>query len=126
MSLTVSSVTANRYAHALSGAASAPTSTKKTNSLFDQTDITGAAAATPSQFAQTIKSLNQPEGIKSLGADAVFAALDQSKAGSVDKKKFSSGMTKLLSVLNTQAMPTTVSSAASAGSAQSASSGMKL
>ena len=105
MSLTVSGVAASRYAREVSGGAHAPTASQKMSSVFDKIDVSGTGSITRAQLAQKFKGLNLPEGIKALGPDAVFSALDQSKTGSVDKKKFSSGMIKLLSTLKLRRRP---------------------
>jgi Ca2+-binding EF-hand superfamily protein len=100
MTMSISALSNNRTAHSVSGANSTTTSTKKASSLFDQMDVTGIGSVSRNQFARNFKSLNLPSGIKSLGADKVFSALDASGKGAIGKKEFSSGMIKMLSALN--------------------------
>jgi hypothetical protein len=96
MSMSVSGVAGSYSPQAMSGASMRAPPAQKMANLFAKIDTSGAGSITKAQFMQAFQTMKPTAGFVAMGADAVYAALDPSRSGSVSKQAFVSGMTSLM------------------------------
>ncbi len=87
----------------MSGASARQPLAQQFNSIFRQLTTPGSGVVTKDQFAQAFSTLNPPASFQSLGANAIFSALDPSNSGAVSRQAFIQGLVGLSSELNSQA-----------------------
>ena len=100
--------------HAMSGASGAGFSPlQKMTSLFNSIDTNGSGTIIKAQFNTAFATKNPPTVFKNAGADAIWAALDPGRTGSVNKDTFVSAMSGLMASLRAATPDRSSASAAS-------------
>ena len=104
MTSAISGVAGGMSPQVMSGASMRQPPAQRMGNLFNKIDSSGSGTITKAQFEQAFQSMNPPQGLKSMGADAVFSKLDPNNTGSVDKQQFVSGMKQVLSQMRSQSV----------------------
>jgi len=102
MTSAISGVAGGMSPQVMSGASMRQPPAQRMGNLFNKIDSSGSGTITKAQFEQAFQSMNPPQGLKSMGADAIFSQLDPNNTGSVDKQQFVSGMKQVLSQMRSQ------------------------
>ncbi len=85
---------------AMTGASARQPLAQQYNNMFSQLTTPGSGVVTKDQFTQAFSSLNPPSNFQSMGASAVFSALDPSNSGAVSRQDFIQGLKALSAQLN--------------------------
>ena len=94
--MSISALAATSGPQVMSGASSYAPASQKMSNLFDQIDASGSGTISQSQFNQAFQTLNPPRDFQAQGAPAVWAQLDPTNSGSVNKQDFISAMTGMM------------------------------
>jgi EF-hand domain pair len=94
--MSISAVMASVGPQMMSGASTYAPASQKMSNLFEQIDTSGSGTITQAQFNQAFQTLNPPGDFKAQGAAAVWAQLDPTNSGSVNKQDFVTAMTSLM------------------------------
>ena len=100
MSFNVSGVGGSAAPQVMSGASARQPLSQQYNNMFSLLTTPGSGVVTKAQFTQAFSSLNPPSSFQSMGANAVFSALDPTNSGSVSRQNFIQGLKALSSQLN--------------------------
>ena len=98
----VSAISGGYRPQVTSGASMRQAPAQRMTNLFNTIDTSGSGSITKAQFEQAFQSMNPPQGLQSMGADAVWNQLDPNNTGSVSKQDFVSTMTNVLSQMHAQ------------------------
>jgi Ca2+-binding EF-hand superfamily protein len=99
MSMSVSGVAGGYGIQAMTGASARMPPAQKMASLYSQIDTSGSGSISKAQFTQAFQTMKPTAGFRSMGASAVFQALDPGASGSVSRQNFVQGMTQLMTQL---------------------------
>lgn len=85
---------------AMTGASARQPLSQQYSSIFSQLTTPGSGVVTRDQFTQAFSSLKAPASFQSMGANAVFSALDPNNTGTVSRQAFIQGLKQLSTQVN--------------------------